>query len=219
MRKFAGLLIMMMAGVIIISDSACTKEENAKPETVVAKTMNDNSKMDQAAEVLALNDVQEKIDANGSMVYKIESVVNNGPGKVPDFKFKVGDETYSFFELTKGKVVFLNFWGTWCPPCRMEIPDIMSLVVELKGKDFIVIGIPQERNAGSAVDAVTSFAKSKGLNYLNFVDVSKELASAFGGIFAVPTTYIIDKDRNISQVTQGASNKEAFLAMINKVLK
>lgn len=218
MRKIGTLLFFILAGVLIIADTACTKDEKTKDgvTTIIA----DNNKKDgNASEDIALNGVMDKISASGSTVFKIESVINNGSGKVPDFKFKIGSETMSFFDLIKDKVVFLNFWGTWCPPCRREIPDIIQIAADLKGKDFIVIGIALEKNSSSAVETVTAFSQSKGLNYINFIDSQQGVAQAFGGINAVPTTYIIDKDKNIAQVYQGMATKEIFMNLINQVLK
>lgn len=217
MKKLSVMLLFIMAGILVIADTACTSDDVKVTKEVAA--INKDTKMDSQPEELALNGVFEKVNASGVNVFKIESVINNGSGKVPDFKFKVGNETMSFSELVKGKVVFLNFWGTWCPPCRKEIPDIIQIANELKGRDFIVIGIALERNPQSALETVTTYSKTKGLNYINFVDLQQGVAQAFGGIYAVPTTYIIDKDMNIAQVYQGAASKDVFMNLINQVLK
>ncbi len=217
MKKISVMLFFILAGILVIADTACTNDDanDTKAATVVSK----DTKMDSQPEELAINGAIEKVNASGISVFKVETVINNGNGKVPDFKFKVGSETMSFSELVKGKVVFLNFWGTWCPPCRKEIPDIIQIANDLKDRDFIVIGIALERNPQSAVETVASYSKSKGLNYINFVDLQQGVAQAFGGINAVPTTYIIDKDMNIAQVYQGAASKEVFMNLINQVLK
>lgn len=215
MKKLSITLLFILAGFVLITESACTKDEKVKDKDNFVLS---DDKKDSQVEEVALNGVFEKVNASGINVFKVESVINNGSGKVPDFKFKVGDETMSFFDLIKDKVVFLNFWGTWCPPCRKEIPDIIEIAAELKGKDFIVIGVALERNPASAVESVATYSKTKGLNYVNFVDLQQGVAQAFGGIYAVPTTYIIDKNKNIAQVYQGAATKDVFMNMINQVL-
>lgn len=117
----------------------------------------------------------------------------------------------------KGKVVFINFWGTWCPPCRREIPDIIEINKELSGKDFIVVGIAMER-ASDPISQVQSFAEKNGINYINFINIP-ELSEAYGGIPAVPTTFIVDKNGNIAEKIVGMRDKAGFMQSINRVLK
>jgi thiol-disulfide isomerase/thioredoxin len=141
-------------------------------------------------------------------VYSIETVVGGGADKVADFTFKDGGKTVKFSEITKNKVVFLNFWGTWCPPCRREIPDIVRISKELGGKDFIVIGIALERGDDIAenVKKVAEFASKNDIEYYNFIDSKRELQKVYGGIRAVPTTFFIDKNGKINKAHEGMDN-------------
>lgn len=154
----------------------------------------------------------------GETVFNVESVTAAGYGKAADFTWTQDGKKQSFKELTKGKVVFLNFWGTWCGPCRRELPDIVEINKELSGKDFIIVGIALERSS-AALESVRKFAKANNLTYINILDNDKrELSKAFGGISAVPTTYIIDQDGKIAQRKQGMGTKQQFLNLIKKVL-
>src|SRR5688572_27362432 len=78
---------------------------------------------------LAKNEVATKEAAApaASSVATVESVSAAKSGKATDFAWKADGKTVSFSEFTKGKVTFLNFWATWCPPCRREIPDIIEI--------------------------------------------------------------------------------------------
>ena len=152
-------------------------------------------------------------------VYSIESVSSATKGKAVDFTWVENGKKVSFAELTKDKVVLLNFWGTWCPPCRREIPDLVALSKELKGKAFVIIGIPLERMPNGAVDAVKEFAKKNNIEYINICDLNRKLDQAYGNIEAVPTTFIIDKQGNIAETIVGGRDKESFLQSINRVLK
>lgn len=156
-----------------------------------------------------------------SKVFSIETVTGGSSDKVADFTFKDGGKTVKFSEITKGKVVFLNFWGTWCPPCRKEIPDIVRISKELGGKDFIVIGIALERGDDIAenIKKVSDFASKNDIEYYNFVDNKRELAKVYGGIPAVPTTFIIDKNGKIGLAHQGMDSYDGFMTKINKVKK
>lgn len=153
------------------------------------------------------------------MVFKIESVGKGSKNKITDFTYIQNGKEKSFADLAKGKVVFLNFWGTWCPPCRREIPDIIKIQDELKTKDILMVGVALEKpNTKNKLDKVSSFHQKNKLNYINFVDEKNELSSSYGGMKFVPTTLIFNKKGELVEVIQGARSYEAFMESINKVL-
>lgn len=161
----------------------------------------------------------ESAETSDTQVYNIESVNKTDKNKLIDFKYNENGTEKSFADLAKGKVVFLNFWGTWCPPCRGEIPDIIKLKENLKAKDILMVGVALERN--STVDklaTVSNFHKKNKMNYINFVDSKNELSTAYGGMKFVPTTLIINKKGEVVEVIQGARSYDAFLESLNKVL-
>lgn len=88
----------------------------------------------------------------------------------------------------KGKIVLLNFWATWCPPCRAEMPSIDALWKKTKDVNFTVMGV----SVGEDPAKVKDFIAGQGYSYPIFVDPSGELGTAFGAR-AIPTTYILDK--------------------------
>ncbi len=188
---------------------ACTQEKpeaQVQEKTLAMNANTNNAVKDMSARVIAIKEIKPA-----------------KPGKAVDFTFvKDGKET-SFAELTKGKVVLLNFWGTWCPPCRAEIPDIIEISKDLKDKPFIVIGIPMERKpVNTAMDIVYKFSEAKNISYINYVAEENALQpfrDAYSGIKFVPTTVIIDKDGNISETIVGGKDKAGFMEAINKVLK
>ena len=151
-------------------------------------------------------------------VYEITSVDKPVKGKVVDFSFMKDGKEVKFSEVSKNKVVFLNFWGTWCPPCKREIPDIIKLQKDLSDKNFEVYGVALEKPGYDPVDRVESYSDKKGINYINFIDPDNELNKAYGGIRAVPTTLIVDRDGKIIKAIQGARSYDQFLADIKKVL-
>lgn len=158
-------------------------------------------------------------------VYTISKVMPSKDGYLVDFKFNQDGKEKSFAELTKGKVVFLNFWGTWCGPCKREIPDLIEISNDLKNKDFIAIGVameqPQSISANDAAKKVADFGNDKGIPYMNFVaepSVTNDIKNAYGKVPAVPTTFIIDKSGKIVEKIVGARDKATFMTAINKVL-
>ena len=152
-------------------------------------------------------------------VFSISDVKSQGTNKAPDFSWTENGKAVKFSEATKGKVVFLNFWGTWCPPCRAEIPDIIEISNEFASKGLVVIGMANERVAGDeAISKVKEFAASKNISYTNFIS-NQEVRELYGGINFIPQTFIIDKQGNIVETINGMRKKDEFIEIINKYLK
>jgi thiol-disulfide isomerase/thioredoxin len=93
----------------------------------------------------------------------------------------------------ENKVIVVDFWATWCGPCREEIPHLNKLYSELKGKGFEIVGISMDTDG---TDAVKDFAKELRIEYPIVIGDDKD-AEAFGGIIGLPTTFIIDRKGNI----------------------
>lgn len=114
----------------------------------------------------------------------------------------------------KGKVVILDFWATWCPPCRAEIPNFVELQKEYGKQGLVVIGVSLDEGG---VDGVAAFAKSQGVNY-PIVMGNQDIANSYGGIEAIPTTFVIDPSGNIVAKHEGFTDKSEFEAEIKKLL-
>ena len=116
----------------------------------------------------------------------------------------------------QGKVLLVNFWATWCAPCREEIPDLIALHEELKDDGFAVIGITVDTD-GSAL--VKQFADEMQITYPILLDETSEVAESFGGVYALPTTYVVDKTGTITHRTIGLfpvdAVKESLITLIN----
>jgi cytochrome c biogenesis protein CcmG/thiol:disulfide interchange protein DsbE len=112
----------------------------------------------------------------------------------------------------RGKVVILDFWAPWCPPCRREIPDFISLQNQYasKGLQIIGIGLDQPNN-------VASFVQQHGINYPVVVG-DDAIANLYGGVSGIPTTFIIDRQGNIINKFEGFTNRTVFEEEIKKLL-
>ncbi len=105
-------------------------------------------------------------------------------------------------EEFKGKVVLVNFWATWCPPCRAEIPELIKLQDKHRDK-LQIIGVSEDDDA----DAVHEFIKKNGINY-PVVMATPELIQAYGGVAALPTTFVVDPQGRVVQRHLGLLNAE-----------
>lgn len=150
-------------------------------------------------------------------VYPVKTVTAAVGNKVADFTWMEGDKQVSLSEIGKNKVVFLNFWATWCAPCRKEIPDIIELSKEFPNTEFVVIGVSMDRDQ-DAVNTVSRFVRAKNLPY-TIVIGDEKLAEAYGGINAIPSTFIISSDGTVSEKIAGMKSKADFLAAIQKAMK
>lgn len=113
-----------------------------------------------------------------------------------------------------GKVVVLDFWATWCGPCRMEIPGFIELHKQYADKGLVVVGVSLDRGGASAVKP---FVEKMGINY-RIVLGDETIVSAFGGIEGIPTTFIIDRKGQIVGTHVGYAPKAEFEAEIKPLL-
>jgi thiol-disulfide isomerase/thioredoxin len=123
------------------------------------------------------------------------------PAPVADFSVTdLEGKTISMASL-RGKVVLVNFWATWCPPCRAEIPDLVELQQKYRDR-LMVLGISEDE---AGVDAVKEFAAEHKINY-PIVMTTPELEKIFSGVSALPTTFVIDPEGRIQQRHTGMLN-------------
>ncbi len=109
----------------------------------------------------------------------------------------------SEFDLAayRGKVVLLNFWATWCGPCRVEVPELVKLEEHFKKDELAVVGISVDsRGTPEQVqEQVKRFVKRHKMAYQVFVDRDLELVKQYGDFARVPTTFLIDQNGRIAQ--------------------
>jgi thiol-disulfide isomerase/thioredoxin len=112
-----------------------------------------------------------------------------------------------------GKVVLVNFWATWCPPCREEIPELIELKREFKDK-MEIVGISEDDDPPASV---IKFARAKGMTY-PIVMATPELIEAYGGVPALPTSFLIDTQGRVVQKHSGLYPIENYQREIRSLL-
>jgi thiol-disulfide isomerase/thioredoxin len=123
-----------------------------------------------------------------------------------------GGQTVSL-SAQRGKVVLVNFWATWCPPCRGEVPEFVKVQRELRPKGFEILGM----SVDDGPDPVVDFVKAQGINY-GVALATPEVVQAYGGIHAVPTSFLVDKDGKVVQKFEGAIDADTLRDAVTKLL-
>ncbi len=161
---------------------------------------------------------QNKQVTGSTASFKVSEVDSDvKKNELVDFKWSENGKEMKLSDY-KGKVILLNFWATWCPPCRKELPDLSTISTELKDKDFKMIGVSVDDNQ----EVLNTFLQSNKLSYTVVYEpeqlVTKYMSAAGQNQNVVPQTYIIDKNGKVVEAIMGSRSKADFLEIIKKYL-
>ena len=113
----------------------------------------------------------------------------------------------------KGKVILLNFWATWCPPCLAEIPEFVKVYEEKKSDGFTILGVSTDDTA----EQLKAFASEKKVTY-PLLMISTELEDAYGPLFGLPTSVLIARDGSVCKRHFGPMSKEQLEKELKSLL-
>lgn len=143
---------------------------------------------------------------------------------VPAPDFELVDQYGNTHTLAdyEGKTIFLNFWATWCPPCRAEMPDIQKLYEEYAeaGDDSVaIVGIAAPNYAGEeSAEEIAAFLEENGYTYPVLMDEGGKLFMQYG-IYSYPTTFMIDKDGNVLGYASGQLTEDIMRDIIRQAIE
>lgn len=196
-KKHLGL-IQKIGGIILVVTGALMLFNGVKNMDSMAKVPSENT-------IVAQQENQEVTNEEGETV-------------IPAPDFVLVDQygvTHTLSDY-KGKTVFLNFWATWCPPCREEMPHIEELYYEYgeNQEDVIILGVTfPELGRETTTEGITQFLEDEGYTFPTVFDESQLLAYNYY-INAFPTTFIINPEGNVEGYVPGAMNKETMKEII-----
>lgn len=198
-------LILVLALAFIIT--SCGKKQEA-PKTETKKN-----------ETTQTQPNETKKESAVSNIFKV-TTVENGKGEkmLPNFSWDENGKAASIMDY-KGKVILINFWATWCAPCKKEMPDLSEINTELKDKNFKMIGVSVFQKGGQTIEDIL---KQIPVSY-QIVDGNDAVVKAFEKAIGepmdgVPTTVIVDKNGKIVETVVGMRDKATFNQMIKKYL-
>jgi thiol-disulfide isomerase/thioredoxin len=114
----------------------------------------------------------------------------------------------------RGKVVLLDFWATWCPPCRKEIPHFNQLYAKYRDQGLMIVGLALDENAAD----VTAFSRQLAIEY-PLALASKEVQQQFGGIEVYPTAFLVDREGAVIKKYLGFTYPDVFERDVQALLQ
>jgi thiol-disulfide isomerase/thioredoxin len=134
----------------------------------------------------------------------------------PDFALKDANGATVKLSDYKGKVVLLDFWATWCGPCKIEIPWFIEFEQSYKDKGFSVVGVSMDEDGWNVVKP---YIDARKVNYRILLG-TEQVGQLYGGVDSLPTTYLIDRSGKIAAVHIGLeTGKDGFQNEINRLLE
>ena len=206
-----GAFLMIVMGLFVFS---------GKLSYMQNKTNNSSSSTEYSTGKDATNSNSEENDKSNGTASSNKPEEN----KTPAIDFELKDQYGKTHKLSdyKGKVVFLNFWATWCPPCKMEMPDIQKIYekYEKQGEksEVVVLSVAAPNTQDEKdIDGIKAFLEENGYTYPVLMDDGGYTFGAYR-ISSLPTTFMIDKEGNVFGYVQGGLAQEAMESIIEQTI-
>lgn len=133
--------------------------------------------------------------------------------EVPDFELQRLDGSTLKLSDLRGKAVMIDFWDTWCPPCRAAMPHLQE-ISEDYAEDLVIVGVAFGRQGK---DAVAKFIQDNELTF-EFVLANQQVLTDFGGLPSIPTTFLVDRDGQVVKKWVGGQSKQAYESAVQTVV-
>ncbi len=159
-----------------------------------------------------------KLNRTGNSSTTTNYQVARKGSKMPDFTAKTIDGTSFKISDYRGKVLIVDIWATWCPPCKKEIPGFINIVKKYPKSDIFIVGISMDNRISKS--QLQGFVEKSGMNYpVVLITENRLLMSVFADVRNIPTTYIIDADGIVRDRVVGMAPQSYFENQIQALLK
>jgi len=153
----------------------------------------------------------------GSQAITLTAAASGPPPRVdqpaPDFRVRGLDGQYYQLSDFRGQPVWINFWATWCPPCRAENPDIQAVYEANKGDGLVVLAL----DIGEDTNTVRGYVKRTSLTYTVGLDQSTEIAARYR-IVGIPTHFFVDRDGVLREWRIGSMSKKTMEKKVAEIM-
>ena len=142
---------------------------------------------------------------------------NRGPlqpgDTMPDFTLQTFDGSTVATEQLRGRILVVNFWGSWCPPCRDEAPDLQLINEQYAGQGVVMIGVNRLDTDADAMEFIDQY----GFSFANGADTGDLISRSFR-LSGTPETYIIDRDGVVQSATYGTITYDRLVAALDAII-
>lgn len=148
---------------------------------------------------------------------QVQAAVGAGTGGsiAPGFELQTIDGEPVSLEQYRGQVVLVNFWATWCPPCRVEMPGFQRVYEDRRDEGFVVLGVSTDR---AGVGVVRDFLEERGITF-PVAMATGQVVQDFGGVRALPTSFLIDREGHIRHEVKGIFAEPALRMAVGHLLE
>lgn len=137
-----------------------------------------------------------------------------GGGPAPDFTLPSFEgESVTLSDL-RGQVVVLNFWASWCPPCRQEMPAFQRVWEQVQDRGVVFLGI----NIQDDPEKARAFLREVGVTYTNLLDPPGQVAALYN-VLGIPSTFVVGRDGTLRRWKVGVLSEKALLAMVEDAMR
>lgn len=235
--KIGGVLMLIMGALMFTGKmnsvtgylsrlSSQEQQENPEGEALPKGEESDGKTGEEKKENSEADGVKTTTESENHPAETEEGGKEQGEAKAlpPAIDFTLTDQYGNSHTLSdyKGKTVFLNFWATWCPPCRAEMPDIQKIYdsyKEAEDDSLVILGVasPGQGQEGTK-EEISGFLEENGYTYPVLMDTTGEQFANYG-VYALPTTFMIDRDGNVFGYVSGGLSEDIMLSIIEQTME